>query len=131
MERNSDPMILPTPVSNFCDALGVPPEDRSERMEIVVSSAFLLEIFTANNRWLAVGVLNELPIPPDAPVLESFLERSPSSIQLGTTSYEPDRQRLTHWMEIPPDENRATSSAASFLSELKEILRFAAAKGVL
>ena len=98
---------------------------------MITNSAFPLEIFCSNSRWFVVGILNELPIPPDAPVLESFLERSPSSTEIGTTAYEPHRQRLIHWIEIHPEENRVTVPASIFLSELKEILRFAATTGVL
>jgi hypothetical protein len=95
-------MPHPAPLEFFFNALAVPADERQLPLQRVLDTGHILEIRAERGRHFLCGLLNELPVEPNDPLIESMLEEPFQPQASGFLAYEPMEERLVYWSEILP-----------------------------
>jgi hypothetical protein len=112
-------MPHPAPLEFFFNALAVPADERQLPLQRVLDTGHILEIRAERGRHFLCGLLNELPVEPNDPLIELMLEEPFQPRASGFLAYEPMEERLVYWSEILP----ATESGGAPSPDLPAFLR--------
>lgn len=127
-------MPHPAPLEFFFNALAVPPDERQLPLQRVLDTGHILEIRADQGRFFLCGLLNEFPVEPNDPLIESLLEEPFRPRASGFLAYEPMEERLVYWSEIlPATESGGAPSPdfPAFLRELTELSKKVSLAGAL
>ena len=122
------------PLDFFYNALAVPPDERQLPIQRVLDTGHIVEVRADRGRHFLCGLLHELPIPPNDPLIESLVEEPFPSEASGFLAYEPTEERLVYWSEILPSEDSAGTplpDLQAFLRELTELSKKVSLAGAL
>ena len=127
-------MPHPAHLEFFFNALGVSEEERALPLQRVLGSGHLVEIRAERGRHFLCGLLNELPVEPNDPLIESLLEEPFQPRASGFLAYEPMEERLVYWSEILPATEPGGAPSPdlpAFLRELTELSKKVSLAGAL
>jgi len=127
-------MTHPAPLEFYFNALAVPPDERQLPLQRVLDTGHLVEIRAERGRYFLCGLLHELPVEPNDPLIESLLEEPFPSKASGFLAYEPVEERLVYWSEILPASEQGgapTPDLPAFLRELTELSKKVSLAGAL
>ncbi len=127
-------MPHPDPLEYFYNALAVPPDERQLPLQRILDTGHIVELRVDRGRHFLCGLLHELPITPNDPLIESLLEEAFPSEASGYLAYEPTEERLVYWSEILPSEDSAETplpDLQAFLRELTELSKKVSLAGAL
>ena len=127
-------MPHPAPLEFFFNALAVPSDERQLPLQRVLDTGHILEIRAERGRHFLCGLLNELPVEPNDPLIESLLEESFQPRASGFLAYEPMEERLVYWSEILPATEPGGAPSPdlpAFLRELTELSKKVSLAGAL
>jgi hypothetical protein len=127
-------MPHPDPLEYFYNALAVPPDERQLPLQRILDTSHIVELRVDRGRHFLCGLLHELPITPNDPLIESLLEEAFPSEASGYLAYEPTEERFVYWSEILPSEDSAETplpDLQAFLRELTELSKKVSLAGAL
>jgi hypothetical protein len=127
-------MPHPAPLEFFFSALAVPADERQLPLQRVLDTGHILEIRAERGRHFLCGLLNELPVEPNDPLIESLLEEPFQPRASGFLAYEPMEERLVYWSEILPATEPGGAPSPdlpAFLRELTELSKKVSLAGAL
>jgi hypothetical protein len=127
-------MPHPAPLEFFFNALAVPSDERQLPLQRVLDTGHILEIRAERGRHFLCGLLNELPVEPNDPLIESMLEEPFQPRASGFLAYEPMEERLVYWSEILPATEPGGAPSPdlpAFLRELTELSKKVSLAGAL
>jgi hypothetical protein len=122
------------PLEFFFNALAVPPDERQLPLQRELDTGHLVEIRAERGRHFLIGLLHELPIEPNNPLIESLLEEPFQQKHCGFLAYEPIGERLVYWSEILPAAEPGglpTPDLSAFLRDLTEFSKKVSLAGAL
>ena len=114
-------MPHPAPLEHFFNALAVPADERQLPLQRVLDTGHIVELRAERGRHFLCGLLHELPVESNDPVIESLLEAPFPSEASGFLAYEPTEQRLVYWSEILPSEDSAGTPLPDIQAFLREL----------
>lgn len=112
-------MQYPAPLEFFFNALAVPAEEWQLPLQRVLDTGHLVEIREDRGRHFLCGLLHELPLEPNDPLIESLIEEPFQDGANGFLAYERSEERLVYWSEILP----ATEPGGAPTPDLQAFLR--------
>ena len=127
-------MPHPARLEFFFSALAVPADERQLPLQRVLDTGHILEIRAERGRHFLCGLLNELPVEPNDPLIESLLEEPFQPRASGFLAYEPMEERLVYWSEILPATEPGGAPSPdlpAFLRELTELSKKVSLAGAL
>jgi hypothetical protein len=127
-------MPLPSPLEFFFNALAVPADERELPLQRVMDTGHILEIRAERGRHFLCGLIHELPVEPNDPLIESLLEEPFQPDPSGFLAYEPKEQRLIYWSEILPATEPGgapTPDLSAFLRDLTNLSKKVSLAGAL
>lgn len=127
-------MPHPAPLEFFFNALAVPPEERQLPLQRELDTGHLVEIRAERGRHFLIGLLHELPVEPNNPLIESLLEEPFQPEHCGFLAYEPVEEHLVYWSEILPAAEPGglpTPDLFAFLRDLTEFSKKVSLAGAL
>lgn len=120
----SDAHLVPAHVDILLEKLAVPEDERKLPIQRVLDSGHLLEVRSDRGRHFLCGLLHELPVEPNDPLIESLIEEPFQAGLSGFLGYEPTPGHLVYWSEILPATERTgspTPDLSAFLREITEL----------
>ena len=127
-------MPHPAPLDFFFSALAVPADERQLPLQRVLDTGHLVEIRAERGRHFLIGLLHELSVEPNNPLIESLLEEPFHPEHCGFLAYEPIEERLVYWSEILPAAELGASPTpdlSAFLIDLTELSKKVSLAGAL
>lgn len=122
------------PLEFFYSALAVPLDERELPLQRELDTGHLVEIRAERGRHFLIGLLHELPVEPNNPLIESLLEEPFQQKHCGFLAYEPIAERLVYWSEILPAAEPSglpTPDLSAFLRDLTEFSKKVSLAGAL
>ena len=113
------------PLDFFYNALAVPPDERQLPIQRVLDTGHIVEVRADRGRHFLCGLLHELPIPPNDPLIESLLEEPFEADACGFLAWDPTEQRLVYWSEILLSEDSAGTPLPDIQAFLRELTALA------
>jgi hypothetical protein len=126
--------MVPAHVASVLEILGVPADERECPVQRVLDSGHILEIRAERGRHFLCGLIHELPVEPNDPLIESLLEEPFQPDPSGFLAYEPKEQRLIYWSEILPATEPGgapTPDLSAFLRDLTNLSKKVSLAGAL
>jgi hypothetical protein len=114
-------MPHPAPLEFFFNALAVPADERELPLQRVLDTGHILEIRAERGRHFLCGLLHELPLEPNDPLIESLLEEPFQPDASGFLAYEPTEQCLIYWSEILPATEQGGAPTPDLLAFLRDL----------
>jgi hypothetical protein len=126
--------MVPSHVDALLELLAVPADERQLPLQRVLDTGHIVELRAERGRHFLCGLLHELPISPNDPLIESLVEEPFPSEASGFLAYEPTEERLVYWSEILPAAEQGGAplpDLQAFLRELTELSKKVSLAGAL
>lgn len=126
--------VVPSHVDALLELLAVPSDERQLPLQRILDTGHIVEIRVERGRHFLCGLLHELPITPNDPLIEALLEEPFEADACGFLAWEPSEQRLIYWSEILPAAGPGeppTPDLPAFLRELTALSKKVSLAGAL